>query len=83
PSEPEEYPPEEPRYQEEPEQVGVPMNILYLIIGALGVIIVLLIVMRRTPRQPSRASGKYCKNCGAPLEPGQAYCSSCGTRVEH
>jgi hypothetical protein len=80
PSQPEEHPPEEPGYQEGPEQGGVPMNVLYLIIGGLGIIIVLLMVMRRNPNRPTRA-GRYCKNCGEPLEPGQAYCSSCGKRT--
>jgi hypothetical protein len=80
PSEPEEGPPEQPRYQEESQPFGLPTNVLYLIIGALFIIIILLIVLRRTTKPPPRA-GSYCKNCGAPLEPGQTYCSSCGKRV--
>ncbi len=85
---PEEYYPDEGeqmRWPEEPEEPAGAMflsNPLYLIIVALFVIIIVLIVVLRKPTSPKpQTSTKYCAKCGAPLKPGDAFCSSCGERV--
>ena len=91
PEQPEEgyYPPEQPDegYREggQPEESGlaaVISNPLYLIIFLLIIVIVVLVIVLRKPTQtPPPSSTKYCSKCGAPLKPGDSFCSSCGERV--
>jgi hypothetical protein len=91
PEQPEEgyYPPASPDegYTErgQPEESGLSAfisNPLYLIILLLIIVIVVLVIVLRKPTQkPPSSSTKYCSKCGAPLKPGDSFCSSCGERV--
>ena len=67
---------------------------LYLIIGGgvivVGALVVVLMMRRRrkavaparVERVPQPPITKYCKNCGAEIKPGDAFCTKCGEAVE-
>lgn len=61
-----------------------PLYLLMLIIIILLVAILIMSIARRRRKsayQQSQTTTKYCSNCGAPLTPGQPFCSSCGQRT--
>jgi hypothetical protein len=67
---------------------------LYLIIGGgiivVGALIAVLMIRRRkkavaparVERIPQPPTTKYCKNCGAEIKPGDAFCTKCGEAVK-
>jgi hypothetical protein len=60
-----------------------PTNLMMIIIAVLAVGLIGAFVRRRTPTYSRPlAVTKFCVECGEPLKPGKAFCSSCGKRVE-
>lgn len=52
--------------------------------GLIVIVVVLILIFRHKQKNGRRQSnmGKFCGNCGAPIESGTRVCGQCGTPVE-
>jgi hypothetical protein len=63
---------------------------LFIILLAVIVVILIVVLIRRKPPPASESptlhlshkQTRYCTSCGAALQPGKAFCGSCGVRAE-
>jgi hypothetical protein len=77
-------------HQEEEKQVeqssflSNPMLIMLIVLSVIIIITLIVMSKRKKPMasQTQQIPSRYCINCGAPAQPSEIFCGSCGKRVE-
>lgn len=59
----------------------IPLGVI-LLLGLIGVLVAMVLSLKKTRSLPVAAVSYTCSNCNRPVPPGSAFCNSCGTKLQ-